>query len=155
MELFILFLLIFLGIVMLVVEVALIPGFGITGITGTVSIMAAVVYAFIVIGAAAGWLTLLGSLLLCVLLIYWAVYGKSLDRMALKETIESSVADPNVATLSVGMRGVAITRLASIGNVDFDGKIVEATVRNGNFIDADENVEIVLLEEGVVYVKKV
>ncbi|MBR5475376.1 MAG: nodulation efficiency protein D (NfeD) [Bacteroidaceae bacterium] len=155
MELFILFLLIFLGIVMLVVEVALIPGFGITGIIGGASLMAAVVYAFIAIGTLAGWFTLLGSLLLCVLLIYWAVYGKSLDRMALKETIESSVADPNVATLSAGMRGVTITRLASIGNVDFDGKIVEATVRNGNFIDADENVEIVLIEEGTVYVKKV
>lgn len=155
MELFFLSMMILLGMVLLVVEVALIPGLGLTGIAGGAFMIAAIVYAFMGVSALAGWITLVVSILLCVLLIVWAVYGKSLDKVALKEKIESSVADPNIATLSVGMRGVAVTRLASIGNAEFDGKVVEVAVRNGNFVDTDENVEIVLIQDGTVYVKKV
>lgn len=155
MELFFLSMMILLGVVLLVVEVALIPGLGLTGIVGAAFMIAAIVYAFIGVSTLVGWLTLIGSILICVLLIVWAVYGKSLDKVALKEKIDSSVADPNIATLSVGMRGVAVTRLASIGNAEFDGTVVEVAVRNGNFVDADENVEIVLIQDGTVYVKKV
>ena len=155
MELFFLSMMILLGMVLLVVEVALIPGLGLTGIAGGAFMIAAIVYAFMGVSALAGWITLVVSILLCVLLIVWAVYGKSLDKVALKEKIESSVADPNIATLSVGMRGVAVTRLASIGNAEFDGTVVEVAVRNGNFVDTDENVEIVLIQDGTVYVKKV
>ncbi|MBR2301365.1 MAG: hypothetical protein IKA41_05365 [Bacteroidaceae bacterium] len=155
MELFFLSMMILLGVVLLVVEVALIPGLGLTGIVGAAFMIAAIVYAFIGVSTLVGWLTLIGSILICVLLIVWAVYGKSLDKVALKEKIDSSVADPNIATLSVGMRGVAVTRLASIGNAEFDGTVVEVAVRNGNFVDADENVEIVLIKDGTVYVKKV
>lgn len=155
MELFFLSMMILLGVVLLVVEVALIPGLGLTGIVGAAFMIAAIVYAFIGVSTLVGWLTLIGSILICVLLIVWAVYGKSLDKVALKEMIDSSVADPNIATLSVGMRGVAVTRLASIGNAEFDGTVVEVAVRNGNFVDADENVEIVLIKDGTVYVKKV
>lgn len=155
MELFFLSMMILIGVVLLVVEVALIPGLGLTGIVGAAFMIAAIVYAFIGVSTLVGWLTLIGSILICVLLIVWAVYGKSLDKVALKEKIDSSVADPNIATLSVGMRGVAVTRLASIGNAEFDGTVVEVAVRNGNFVDADENVEIVLIQDGTVYVKKV
>ena len=155
MEFFFLSMMILLGVVLLVVEVALIPGLGLTGIVGAAFMIAAIVYAFIGVSTLVGWLTLIGSILICVLLIVWAVYGKSLDKVALKEKIDSSVADPNIATLSVGMRGVAVTRLASIGNAEFDGTVVEVAVRNGNFVDADENVEIVLIKDGTVYVKKV
>ena len=155
MELFFLSMMILLGVVLLVVEVALIPGLGLTGIVGAAFMIAAIVYAFIGVSTLVGWLTLIGSILICVLLIVWAVYGKSLDKVALKEKIDSSVADPNIATLSVGMRGVAVTRLASIGNAEFDGTVVEVAVRNGNFVDADENVEIVLIKDGTVYMKKV
>lgn len=155
MEFFFLSMMILLGVVLLVVEVALIPGLGLTGIVGAAFMIAAIVYAFIGVSTLVGWLTLIGSILICVLLIVWAVYGKSLDKVALKEKIDSSVADPNIATLSVGMRGVAVTRLASIGNAEFDGTVVEVAVRNGNFVDADENVEIVLIQDGTVYVKKV
>ncbi len=155
MEIFTLLLLVLLGIVLLVTEVVLIPGFGITGILGVTFFVASVSYSFVVMGALAGWLTLIAVVLLCVSLILWSVYGKSLDKMALKEKIDSSVADPTVAQLTIGMQGVAVTRLASIGNVDFNGKTVEATAQYGNFIDDGDTVEITRIENGTVYVKRV
>lgn len=155
MEVFVLLLLGLMGIVFLVTEVVLIPGFGLTGILGVISFMAAVCYSFVVMGTLAGWLTLISVVLLCVVLILWSIYGKSIDKMALKEKIASSVADPNIATLSVGMKGVAVTRLASIGNIDINGNTIEATAQFGEFVDAGEIVEITRLENGTVYVKKV
>lgn len=155
MEIFILLLLILVGAVLLVAEVVFIPGVGIPGFLGVASFLGAVYYSFTAMGELAGWLTLVAVVLLCVFLILWSIYGKSLDKMALKEKINSSVADPNVSQLTVGMKGVAVTRLASIGNVDFDGKIVEVTAQYGNFIDNSEAVEITKIENGVVYVKHV
>ena len=78
MELFVIGLLVVLGSVLLVAEIALIPGLGLTGILGVGAMLASVVYAFITIGDIAGWITILIVITISVALILWAIYGKSL-----------------------------------------------------------------------------
>ena len=71
--------------VLLAVEVMLIPGFGFTGIVGVASMIGAIAYAFFNIGALAGWVTFAAACVICVALFLWALYGKSLDKVALKK----------------------------------------------------------------------
>lgn len=153
MELLVVSLLILMGALLLVAEVALIPGFGISGILGVLSMIAAVAYSFLVFNSLAGAITLLIVIMVCVALILWAIYGNTLDRMSLKKNIDSAVQNPEAAGLAVGDCGVSLTRLALVGEADFNGRMVEVTSCDG-LIDEKNNVKIVRISGGVVFVKK-
>ncbi|MBE6267934.1 MAG: nodulation efficiency protein D (NfeD) [Bacteroidales bacterium] len=154
MELFVIGLLVVLGSVLLVAEIALIPGLGLTGILGVGAMLASVVYAFITIGDIAGWITILIVITISVALILWAIYGKSLDNVALKKNIDSTVADESPVDIKIGDRGYATTRLALIGEAQFGDSIVEVTSSDG-FIDEKEEIVVKRIAAGVIYVAKV
>ena len=143
-----------LAILLLVVEVALIPGFGFAGVLGVLMLVASVFYAFFALGYVAGWVAAVTAVIVCVSLFLWALYGKSLDRLALKKRIDSSVKDGEVKKLKVGDRGVAKTRLALIGEAYFGGEVIEVKSELG-FINENEEIEIVLFSGDAVFVEKV
>lgn len=142
------------GSVLLVAEIALIPGLGLTGILGVGAMLASVVYAFITIGDIAGWITILIVITISVALILWAIYGKSLDNVALKKNIDSTVAGDSLPDINVGDKGCALTRLALIGEAQFGDSIVEVTSSDG-FIDEKEEIVVKRIAAGVIYVAKV
>jgi len=84
------------GIVLLLLEVFLLPGFGIAGIAGFLSLAGAVVAAYLRISVLAGRITLAGSLLATALAVYVFLRGRALQRMSLDTSIDSKVelADP-------------------------------------------------------------
>lgn len=154
MDITITVILMLLAILLLVVEVALIPGFGFAGVLGVLMLVASVFYAFFALGYVAGWVAVVTAVIVCVSLFLWALYGKSLDRLALKKRIDSSVKAGDVKKLKVGDRGVAKTRLALIGEAYFGGEIFEVKSELG-FIDENEEIEIVRISGDAVFVEKV
>ena len=154
MELFVIILLIALGTVLLVAEIALIPGFGLSGIAGVAAMIGSAVYAFVQMGEIAGWITIAIVILVSIALILWAIYGKSLDNVALKENISSTVADAGVSNIKVGDNGVSVTRLALIGEAKFGDSIVEVTSADG-FIDEKCEIVVARINAGVIYVENV
>lgn len=154
MEIAITIILVLLATVLLTVEVALIPGFGVAGVLGVLSMLASVFYAFFVVGNVAGWITIIVSGLICVSLFLWALYGKSLDRLALKKNIDSNVKGDELDKIKVGDRGVAKTRLALIGEANINGEVVEVKSEMG-FIDENEEVVVIRISGGTIYVEKV
>ena len=154
MDILITSLLVLFATVMLVLEVAFIPGFGFTGFLGMLSMIGAVAYAFWFLGSVAGWITLLVSVLVCISLFLWALYGKSLDKMALKKNIKSKVNEQDMTLFAVGNRGVARTRLALIGEALINGQVVEVK-SEGGFIDEKEEIEIVRISGDSLFVSKV
>lgn len=154
MDITITVILMLLAILLLVVEVALIPGLGFAGVLGVLMLVASVFYAFFALGYVAGWVAVVTAVIVCVSLFLWALYGKSLDRLALKKRIDSSVKAGDVKKLKVGDRGVAKTRLALIGEAYFGGEIIEVKSELG-FIDENEEIEIVRISGDAVFVEKV
>lgn len=154
MEFVITVVLVLLATILLTIEVALIPGFGFAGILGVVSMLASVFYAFAFVGEVAGWVTIIVSILICVSLFLWALYGKSLDKLALKKNIDSKVKESEVAKLKVGDRGYAKTRLALVGEANINGELVEVKSEMG-FIDEGEEIEIIRISGGTFFVEKV
>lgn len=153
MELFLVALFVFLGALLLLVEVTLIPGLGLTGILGVVSFIVSVAYAFVVLGTTAGWVTFLAVLALVVAFILWSVYGKPFKKLALKTNIESTVKVPDAAAIAVGDEGVALTRLALVGEADFGKAQVDVTSADG-FIDEGAAVYVSRITESTVFVKR-
>lgn len=79
------------GVVLLLMEMFLLPGFGIAGLAGFASLVGAVVVAYIKIGAVAGHITLGACVLLAALAIYGFLKSHALEKMALDTTIDSKV----------------------------------------------------------------
>ncbi len=154
MDILITALLVLFATVMLVAEVVFIPGFGFTGILGVLSMIGSVYYAFVMLGSLAGWITLLFCVIICVSLFLWALYGNSLDKVALKKNIESTVNDQDMSLFAVGDRGVARTRLALIGEALINGRIVEVKSESG-FIDEREEIEVTRISGDSIFVGKV
>lgn len=99
MDIALLILLLVFGVLLLVVELFMLPGFGVAGIAGFLSLAGAVAVAYIrlnVVYPWAGHATLAAALLLTSLAVYGFVKSKAIERMALETKIESNVelADP-------------------------------------------------------------
>lgn len=154
MEYVITALIVLVATLLLVVEVMLIPGFGFTGILGVAAMIGAVAYSFFVIGSLAGWVTLLVTIAICVALFVWALYGKSLDKVALKKKIESTVKEDELTRFSVGDKGVSRTRLALIGEAEINGLIVEVKSESG-LIDEGRPIEVVRISGDTVFVRNI
>ena len=86
------------GIGLLLAEMFLLPGFGIAGICGLGSLIAAVVIAYVklaVLWAWAGHVTLAACVVLCGIAIGVFIKSKAMDKMALETKIEGGVDMPS------------------------------------------------------------
>jgi len=69
----------------------LLPGFGIAGISGFACLIAAVVVAYMYLGAMAGHITLLAVVVLAALAVWGFIRSHALEKMSLDTTIDSKV----------------------------------------------------------------
>ena len=84
-------LLVLAGVALLLMEMFLLPGFGIAGVSGFACLIGAVVVAWLAIGRLAGYITLGACVLLSALAIWGFVRSNALDKMALDTKIEGHV----------------------------------------------------------------
>ena len=91
MNIFLVVLLVLAGVALLLMEMFLIPGFGIAGIAGFGALIGAVVWAWLEIGHIAGIVTLLACVVVSGLAIWGFLRSNALDKMALDTKIDSHV----------------------------------------------------------------
>lgn len=142
------------GLILILTEIFLVPGIGVAGILGILSISGSSYLAFSDFGAMAGIIILVANVVILVCMAIIAFRAKTWNKLSLHTNIESKAVADEAAMVSVGDKGKAITRLAPIGAVRFDAGKVEARAFEG-MIDAGADVEIVLIEDGKIYVKQI
>ena len=91
MNVFLVVLLVLAGVALLLLEMFLLPGFGIAGIGGFGCLIGAVVLAWLRIGSIAGYITLGACLLIWALAIWGFLRSHALDKMALDSKIDGHV----------------------------------------------------------------
>ena len=160
------------GLGLLLLEIFVVPGFGVTGISGIILMVAALVltmtfnigfdfsfsapelfieYLFLVIAACfAGFLL---SLWLGKKLITADTrYGS----LALKTNMDADkgfVAQDMQLAQYVGKQGIASTLLRPVGKIEIDGEYLDATSEVG-FIDKGDPIEVTRFENAQLFVKK-
>lgn len=165
-------LLFLLGMVLLVLEVFVIPGFGLAGISGiglmavglVLSLQTFVIPSFewewdafhrnilIVVG------NILGSLVAVGILAHFVPRFRFFSRLVLSETQESAAGytaqESSLEQTYLGMRGVAMTPLRPSGKAAFDDEtmVVES---DGEYIDAGVAVEISSVNGNRIVVRRV
>lgn len=149
MSITVVLLILMLAIGLILIEIFLIPGVGIPGIAGALLMMVSLYLAYD-INTAYGHYTLTGTILASAGLIALAFRAKTWDKLSLKTGIDARVALDNTG-LSIGQKGIAISRLNPIGKARFGDKTTEVASK-GDFIDAESPVEIINIEGNKIIV---
>ena len=146
--------LIVIGLLLLAIEVLIIPGFGVAGILGLLSLIGAAILGFTMFGTTTG-LIVLAAIILATSISTWLILrSKTWKRAALNEKITARVdSTPQEKGIIPGSQGIATSRLNPMGKARISGVDIEAVSRDG-IISAGQKVEVISTEDGKIVVKK-
>lgn len=142
--------LILIGFVLILAEILIIPGVGVAGVLGLLSLGGSCYYAFYEFGSLTGGIVTGVMALILLLLTVYVLRAKTWKRFALETNIDSKAVSAE-RVLEVGDRGKTVTRLAPMGAVRVGDNVVEVKALEG-MIDTDVEVEVVLIEDNKIYV---
>ncbi len=141
------------GLVLLIAE-ALIPGFGIFGILGTMCILGSTVMAGIKYGFGV-FLILVAALIILALIFVRVAQTKGVyDKFVLKEVLDTKDFDESVLQGMEGKKGVTVTTIQPYGKMEIEGKQIDVC-SEGGYIEKNKSVEIVQVKGKTVIVKEV
>lgn len=150
--------LVFVGVLLIVVEVYLIPGFNVAGITGAAVILFAVGLAFSDAGATGGVITLLAAVFLSAGTFTWMWKSGAWNRFVLETNLKRD--DDDIARESenrsryLGQSGVALTPLRPTGVAEIGGDRIEV-VTEGDFIASGSRIKVVAMDRRRYFVRLV
>lgn len=146
--------LIAIGILLLAIELLITPGFGLPGILGLISIVGSVILSFTEYGHITG-LIVLGVVILILSVCTWLILrSDTWKNISLKEKISSKTDNsPQEKGLSIGVKGVAISRLSPSGKARFDTYDTEVWSQSG-VINNGTLIEIVDIDGNKITVKQ-
>ena len=130
--------LILVGILLLLAEILLVPGVGVAGVLGLISLVGSCVYAFNMFGATT----------------VYVLRAKTWKKFTLNTNIESKAIPDKGTVLSVGDTGKTTTRLAPVGMARFDAGVYEVKALEGMIAPGTE-IEVAHIEDNQVIVKPV
>jgi membrane-bound serine protease (ClpP class) len=149
------------GLGLLLVEIFLIPGFGVAGISGAILIFGGLLFTLDTNTGSwsAAIQTLSQSFVVIIVLGAFLVYflpKTSLWKSTILDTAETSeegyAAPPEELSKFEGKHGIAFTPLRPAGVAIIDGERVDV-VSEGSFIERDTEVEVLKVEGGRVIVR--
>ncbi|MCW0483530.1 hypothetical protein [Gaoshiqia sediminis] len=142
MTILIILFLIFLGILLLLLEFAVIPGVTIAGIGGVVMLGVSVYLAFNTYGVVAGIVTLAFVLIASPLLVFRFFKSRSGKKMVLDSEITGKVDQVDINLVHPGDEGITIGRLAPMGKVRINNQTMEGKSISG-FIDQQVKIRVI------------
>lgn len=145
--------LVLIGLVLIFTEILLIPGVGVAGTLGVISLGGACYYAFYELGTLTGYIVTSVNVVLLIGLTVYVLRAKTWKRFTLNTNIDSKAVILDDVPV-IGDRGRTSTRLAPVGMVRIGKHSVEAKALEG-MIDSGVDVEVVLIEDNKIYVSPV
>ena len=147
-----------LGLVLLVLEVAVIPGFGLTGVLGIASVIASIILAFGDVQTALFSLSIAISVSVVAVILLWGRIQQSRfwKRLVLshEESPAAGYRAPADFSYLVGKKGFALSPLRPAGTAQIDDKRYDV-VSEGGFVSANSSVEVVETEGTRVVVREI
>ncbi len=138
------------AIILLIAEVFFIPGITLAGIAGALCAGGGIWYAYS-LDMTIGHITVLSSIIGFVAVFWFFVRSRSFKIMELNADISSKVTSNLEQGISVGEKGVTVSRLASVGKARFNRTIVEVKAENG-WIDENTPVLVTRIEDNYIWV---
>ncbi|TVR03335.1 MAG: nodulation protein NfeD [Spirochaetaceae bacterium] len=159
------------GLVLLLLEVLVIPGFGVAGISGIVLVISSLVLSqqdFIIPDFDWQWAMLQRNVLMVLastvgafvafgVAAYALKRSIAFTRLSLQTTADASlgytVQGADVSTLYLGKGGIAVTTLRPSGTAEIDGELVTVEA-DGEFLDRGTAVEVIRIDGNRIVVRR-
>lgn len=152
MSLFAIVLIILLGVVLLIVEFLILPGITVAGIGGVILIGVGVYLTYDIHGTVAGNYMLLGSFLMMILTLAYALRERTWKRTMLESKMEGRAYVYDKTKVQKGDTGKTVTRLGPFGKAMVNDQYLDARSVEG-IIGANEPIEVVKIESNKIIVK--
>lgn len=140
-----------LGLVMLFAEV-LMPGFGLFGILGTISLFGSLILTYRLYGMVTFLIMLSAMVVIFFAMVYVAKKSGLYNKVILKDKQAAKDFDESVLQGLLGQVGTTQSTLRPFGVAEFDGKLVDVCSQ-GDFIDRGEKVQVVQIAGKTVTVR--
>jgi len=145
-------LLILIGIALLVAEFFIFVGSAIAGIAGFILTATGVFLTYKSYGTATGNSTLLISIILFGITVYFAFRSKTWKKIALHSEVNGTMNSIEEHKIKVGDIGVTISKIGPMGKVKVNDVVVEAKSM-GIYIDENTEVEVMKVYETNILIK--
>lgn len=143
-----------LGVILILLEILVIPGFTVAGIAGSIFAFGGVVAAFYYHGTMVGLFSLAVSIIVIAISLWVLLKTGSSSWMSLSKTVEGRSSDSMKEHFSVGDVGTTVSRLNPIGKAEINGNLVEVTSFSG-FVDEGEEVEVIEVKANSIIVSNI
>lgn len=143
--------LIVLGLVLILLELFVTPGF-VTGLLGGIAWFYALYKIYQVYGKVSGHLALAGLILLMVACVVIAVKSGVWDKVSLHSNVDGKV--NTLPDIKIGDSGYTSSALRPMGRMVIDNQSIEVTSM-GELIDTGAYVEVIKIENNKIYVKQI
>lgn len=142
-----------LGLLLLVIEVAIIPGFGIAGVLGTGLLVAGTAVVWAVYGAAIGAASLLLSAVISALVIWLFFKSRASRRLIMERQITGDSSAVPAMTWLMGRAGVVTKPLRPAGVAEIDDEPYDV-ISEGEFIDQGVAVVVIRINTNSIVVER-
>ena len=143
-----------LALVLAFVEIVIVPGFRLAGMGAILCALIDVVIIYSEHGLLWAVVAIVAALAVLGLMLWWVSRSRTMDKMALHTSIDSTNATPEQLSVRVGDVGTALTRLALVGNAEIGGKTVEVK-SSGAFINPGTPIRVVRVNEANITVEAI
>lgn len=143
--------LILIGILLLVLEILILPGF-IAGVIGGIFLLVSIVWMYKAHGDTAGHITAASTMVVTFLAIYGSLKSRAWKRYGLNDTIDGRVNDVGKLNINEGDEGRTISALRPSGTILLNDIKVEAQT-NGELVDVGTKVIVTKVLPNKVIVK--
>jgi membrane-bound ClpP family serine protease len=152
MTILVIIFLVILGLFLLLLEFAVIPGVTIAGIGGVIMLIGSVYLGFSRFGTLGGMITLMAILVTGPFMFYYFFRSKAGRKLVLDTNIEGRVEQFDASKIGVGDQGITLGRLAPSGKVKVGTQTMEAR-STGAFIDPNQPVRVVKILSNTIIVE--
>lgn len=143
--------LIIVGTLLILAEIFLLPGVGMTGVIGFLCLAVSCACAFDTLGTIPGLIVTAISSLLFIALIVYVLKVKSWRRFMFHKVPGVADADDE-DSIEIGDKGLTLTRLSPAGSAKFGNTVYDVIALEGK-IAPDQEVEVVLIENNKIIVR--
>ena len=146
-------LILFVGWLLVFLEVFFIPGITLFAAIGTMTMIAGVVFSFSNFGVLAGTLTLVGTAVFTFLSIVVGYKTGVFNGLTLRDTVKGKMNEIDTALIKVGDSGIALSKISFIGKGLFNDATYEVQSM-GEYIEEGQPIEVIKISMNKIFIKQ-
>ena len=146
-------LILFVGWLLVFLEVFFIPGITLFAAIGTMTMIGGVVIAYSNFGVLAGTLTLVGTAIFSFLSIIFGFKTGLFKALTLKDTVKGKMNEIDESKIKVGDEGIALSKIGFIGKGLFNDATYEVQSM-GEYIDETSPIEVIKISFNKIFIKQ-